>query len=414
MPAELGIQFSVSEEDTLDVWKFLARHHSLCVSEEVLWKFLSWVKAHTFPKDVVSSLDPRVWDSLSLCLLGELRQGGRSPRQLPMWSLLSKAVRGQTPLESEPTLVGTSQSGLEEHFPLGRWPSAFPPQTSGNNPFTDSHRWFLPPPHRGVGATLPTEHSKQLAPGFWHMCRSTEAFSGSTFAVCSYSERSCGRSCPFAFASTRGTIASSSPCGMWIGPAAGFPHPAPQEGAEPPLPPTRGAAGSLTAASSPVLESMSSPPVPQPEASASAASPGAPAGDTFSTDSTNSSWLGSHLGRDLWHHPTLLLPAASPPAVSLGFPGSTDREMTTVSINSLSLGGACPHSWAPARAAKSGDRHSSGTTPSRSRSRDGRGGVPRSCGLVDAWEGRGKGETPGGLPRHWQRGEGGRSRKRWK
>lgn len=148
------------------MWKFLARHHSLCVSEEVLRKFFSWAKAHAFPKDVVSSLDPRVWDSLSLCLLGELRQGGRSPRQLPMWSLLSKVVRGQTPLESESTLVGTSQSGLEEHFPLGRWPSAFPPQTSGNNPFTDRHRWFLPPPHRGVGATLPTEHSKQLAPGF--------------------------------------------------------------------------------------------------------------------------------------------------------------------------------------------------------------------------------------------------------
>lgn len=59
MPAELGIWFSLWEQITVGVWKFLARKHGIPVTKETLYRFFSWTKALGFPMDVKCSLDSR-------------------------------------------------------------------------------------------------------------------------------------------------------------------------------------------------------------------------------------------------------------------------------------------------------------------------------------------------------------------
>lgn len=165
--AEMGIRISMSEEDTLAVWKFMIHHKILPVSEEVLYRLFSWAKIHSFPVDMETSLDSRAWDSLGFCLWKELGRGDASvPRLLPTQSMLSRDLRGRTQRESESTLVGTSELNVEERVPLGGWPSASPPRPVGEQS-VHGQPPLIPPPHAPrVGEALPTAHPEQLSPAF--------------------------------------------------------------------------------------------------------------------------------------------------------------------------------------------------------------------------------------------------------
>nr|XP_054507435.1 uncharacterized protein LOC129132396 [Agelaius phoeniceus] len=176
------------------------------------------------------------------------------------------------------------------------------------------------------------------------MRRKDRSFQRLHFLGQQFSNRSHDHSCLFAFASARGTIASSSslPCSFGSALLPDSPPPAPQEGEESSPLPTREAAGSATAAGSPTLESTSSPPAPQPEADSSAAAPAAPARDAPP--------------RRLCHLQPAQLPSGmramalkifSPPGRPrlprpMLFPSGCPGTRTALSINSLSLSGGVP------------------------------------------------------------------------
>lgn len=175
-------------------------------------------------------------------------------------------MRGWTPRKSESTSVGTSQSDMEERLPLSRWPPPLHRRQQGRIPSWTAAAGSFPPALRAGGA-LPTSHPEQLSPG----CPVHEPEGPEPLAAPLPQSAITPTGAAVAPAPSLPPVRTGpspppppTPYSLWIAALLGVLPPAPQEGAEPPLLPTRDAAGSERAAGLPTPELTASPSALQP------------------------------------------------------------------------------------------------------------------------------------------------------
>ncbi|CAN8219726.1 unnamed protein product [Coccothraustes coccothraustes] len=251
----------------------------------------------------------------------------------------------------------------------------------------------------------------------------TDAFNGSASTVSNYTNRSHGRSCPFAFTSATGTITfSSPPCGhvdpphfrrmerrelgaplphRWVF----FPHTAGGDGATASA--AKGcsqfrASGRLPRAGThnqPLFPAACSWFVGSGACSAGRRSPPPPAPPP-PTGPAPIRDVSYNAGED--PQPTSPLPAGPPPVASLGLPGNTDSDSGEHQQPVPQRGRALAAGGRPHRAAKSEDQRFSGTSTFPG---TGALAVPRSAGVFAetsaAWWGRAVEEKVGVARSSW-------------